>query len=326
MSAQKILPPGQERPFPEHTKTGKCPFHYEKNGMMGETTYWIWGDLSSNKIPLIVLHGGPGVPHNYLLPISLIYQDYGIPVVMYDQIGCGESSRFKDKKGDAEFWTPQLFMEELYTLKSHLGIMEFDLLGQSWGGMLAAQYAIEHQPKGLRKLILSNSPSNMKSWNKVQSDLRKQLPQDVQDTLDRLEREDKTETPEYEECVMVYYKLFMCRVEPWPKEANDAFAALQEDNTVYNTMCGPSEFYIIGSLKDWTVTKDLHKITEKTVPGGILIMNGYYDEAQDETTEEFFNLTNARVKWVRYALSSHFPMLEETERYVTDLGKFLTSK
>lgn len=322
---QKIVPPGQERKYPEHTKTGKIPFEYKKNGMKGETAYWVWGDLSSSKTPLIVLHGGPGVPHNYLLPISLIYKDYGIPVVMYDQIGCGESTRFKDKKGDEEFWTPELFMEELNTVKSHLGIKKFDLLGQSWGGMLAAQYAIEQQSKGLRKLILSDSPSDMGKWNKAQNDLRKQLPQEIQDTLERCEKEGKMETPEYEACVMEYYKLFMCRCEPWPKEAEDSFAALGEDNTVYNTMCGPSEFFIIGSLKTWSVTKGLHKLTENTVPGGILIINGYYDEAQDETTEEFFNLTSAKTKWVRYALSSHFPMLEETEKYVLDLGKFLTT-
>ncbi|KAF2168365.1 hypothetical protein M409DRAFT_21117 [Zasmidium cellare ATCC 36951] len=321
---QKIVPPGQEREFPAHSETGKIPFEYKKNGLKGETAYWAWGDLSSDNVPLIVLHGGPGVPHNYLLPISLVYKDHGIPVVMYDQIGCGESTRFKDKKGDEEFWTPELFMEEVNNVKSHLGIKQFDLLGQSWGGMLAAQYAIDQQPEGLRKLILSDSPSNMASWNKVQSELRKQLPQDIQDTLDRLEKEGKMESPEYEECVMEYYKLFMCRCEPWPKEAEDSFAGLAEDNTVYSTMCGPSEFYIIGSLKNWSVTKGLHKLTEKIVPGGILVMNGYYDEAQDETTEEFFHLTSAKAKWVRYALSSHFPMLEETEKYMADLGRFLT--
>lgn len=324
--SEKIIPPGQERPFPKHTKTGKIPFHYGKNGMNGETTYWLWGDLSSNKVPIIVLHGGPGVPHNYLLPISLIYKDHGIPVLMYDQIGCGESTRFKDKKGDTDFWIPDLFMHELNTVKTHLGIKEFDLLGQSWGGMLAAQYAIEQQPQGLRKLILSDSPSNMKVWVKVQNELRTQLPQDIQDTLSRCEREDKMEIPEYEAAVMEYYKLFMCRCEPWPKEINDSFAGLAEDNTVYMTMCGPSEFFVIGSLKEWSVSERLQEITEKTAPGGVLIMNGHYDEAQDETTEEFFEGIKARVRWARYALSSHMPMLEETERYLSDLGRFLTAK
>lgn len=117
-----------------------------------------WGDFPFNKTPLICLHGGPGVPHNYLLPIAHMYADYGIPAVMYDQIGCAESTHFRDKKGDHEFWTPQLFMAELDDLKTHVGIGAFDLLGQSWGGMLAGQYAIEKQPKGLRELIIADSP------------------------------------------------------------------------------------------------------------------------------------------------------------------------
>ncbi|EME83683.1 uncharacterized protein MYCFIDRAFT_211389 [Pseudocercospora fijiensis CIRAD86] len=323
---KKIQPPGQERAYPDPTKTGTIPFEYAKNGMKGETAYWIWGDLSSGKTPLICLHGGPGVPHQYLLPISLMQKDHGIPVVMYDQIGCGGSTRFKDKKGDHEFWSPQLFMEELDNVKRYLGIEEFDLLGQSWGGMLAGQYAIEKQPAGLRKLIISNSPSNMKVWVDVGNRLRKQLPKEIQDTLDRCEREGKVETPEYEEAVMYFYSLHVCRVDPFPKELEKSFEQLGEDNTVYYSMCGPSEFFIIGNLKNWSITGKLDQITETTVPGGILIMNGYYDEAQDETTEAFFTKPSARVKWVRYALSSHMPMLEETEKYLTDLGRFLTQE
>lgn len=99
----------------------------------------LWGDLSSNKTPLICLHGGPGVPSNYLLPISLIHTDHSIPVLMYHQIGCGKSTHFADKKDDASFWTPELFMTELDNVKSHLGIKDFYLLGQSWGWVLTPQ-------------------------------------------------------------------------------------------------------------------------------------------------------------------------------------------
>jgi len=157
-------PPGQERPYPEPDRTGTIPFEFPSTGLRGETYYYLWGDLSSAKIPLICMHGGPGATHNYLRPIALIYKDYGIPVIMYDQIGCGKSTRFRDKKGDGEFWTPELFMAEIDNLKSHLGIKEFDFLGQSWGGMCGGQYAIEKQPPGLRKLIISDSPSDMVQW------------------------------------------------------------------------------------------------------------------------------------------------------------------
>lgn len=319
-------PPGQERPYPKPTSTGVIPFSYPKTGLKGETYYELWGDFSkSDKTPLICLHGGPGIPHNYILPISLIHQDYGIPVLMYHQIGNGKSTHFRDKKGDTDFWTPELFMAEIDNVKAHFRIREFDLLGQSWGGMLGGQYAIT-QPKGLRKLIISNSPSDMKVWVKVGAELREQLPKDVRETLDRCEREGKTDSKEYNDAIMFFYGRYLCRIDPFPKELMDSLAYLDEDNTVYETMNGPSEFFVIGSLKDWRITEDLKKITEKTIPGGMLIMNGHYDEAQDETTSPFFYNPSCKTKWVRYALSSHTPMLEETERYIKDLGMFLTDK
>ena len=316
-------PPGQQRSLPKPTSTGKVPFTDSRTGLESETYYKLWGDLSSNKTPLICLHGGPGVPHPYILPICLLHTDYDIPVLMYDQIGCGKSSHFPDKKGDTKFWVPELFMAELNNLKSHFGIKEFDLLGQSWGGMLAAQYAIVQQAKGLRKLILSNSPTDMKLFVGACGRLRKELPQDVQETLDRCEREGKTETEEYENAVLVFYQRYTCRVDPFPDELNDSFGQLKEDNTVYDTMNGPSEFHVIGSLKGWSITEDVGKITKETAPGGILIMNGVYDEAQDETMEAFFHKPSCRVKWVQFGMSSHTPMLEETERYVSKLGRFL---
>lgn len=319
-------PPGQERPYPKPDKTGKIPFEYSPTGLKGETSYLQWGDLSSTKPPLICLHGGPGASHTYLLPISLISEDYGIPVIMYDQIGCGLSTHFPNKKGDGEFWTPQLFMAELDNLKSYLGIKEFDLLGQSWGGMLGGQYAIEKQPSGLRKLIISDSPADMKVWVKVANELRAKLPKDVRETLTKCEEEGRTETEEYEKAVMFFYGLHVCRVTPFPKEMTDAFDNIKDDSTVYETMNGPSEFYVIGTLKDWGIIEGLKKVTSKTVPGGMLIMNGYFDEAQDETQAPFFTNPSCRTKWVRYALSSHMPMLEETEAYVRDLGTFLTSE
>ena len=323
-TANKSGPPGQERPYPKPTSTGTIPFAYSKTDLEGETYYELWGDLSkSDKTPLICLHGGPGIPHNYILPICLIHADYDIPVLMYDQIGCGKSMHFKDKKGDTEFWTPQLFMAELDNVKEYFKIQEYDLLGQSWGGMLAGQYATT-QPKGLKRLIISDSPSDMKVWVATANKLREKLPKDVQETLDRCEKEGKTDSKEYEEAVQAFYDRHLCRIVPWPQELSDAFAFVGEDNTVYDTMNGPSEFHVIGSLKNWSITDELKKITEKTVPGGMLIINGHYDEAQDETCAPYFYNPSCKTKWVRYAESSHLPMLEETERYVKDLGMFLT--
>jgi len=245
---------------------------------------------------------------------------------MYDQIGCGGSTRFPDKMGDGEFWIPEMFMAELDNLKGYLGIKEFDLLGQSWGGMLGGQYAIEKQPVGLRKLVISDSPSDMVVWVQVANRLREGLPRDVRETLDRCEKDGTTDTEEYEKAVMQFYYRHVCRINPFPEELQQCIDAVKVDHTVYETMNGPSEFYVIGTLKHWSIIEGLKKVTAKTVPGGMLIMNGYYDEAQDETCAPFFTEPSCRTKWVRYALSGHCPMLEETEKYVRDLGTFLTSE
>lgn len=314
--------PGQQRPYPKPTNTGKISFTYAQTGLQGETAYYLWGDLSCSKTPLICLHGGPGIPHGYILPISLIYEDYGIPVLMYDQIGCGESTAFPDKKHDANFWTPELFMAELDNVKQHLSIQKFDLLGQSWGAMLAGQYAI-NQPQGLRKLIIEGGPDDMISYAHTSQKLRSQLPQEMQETLNLGERSGNLESEGYKAAEMYFYSLHVCRTSRWPRELLDAFGQLEVDPTVYHTMMGPNEFQANGTLKDWSIKDELHKITEKTVPGGLLLMNGQYDTVQDETTSGFFYKPSCKVKWVRYGLSGHLPMLEETEKFVRDLGAFL---
>ncbi|GAB7356417.1 hypothetical protein MBLNU459_g7189t1 [Dothideomycetes sp. NU459] len=314
-------PPGQSKPLPAATKTGTIPFTIPGSSLETETWYALYGKLSSGTIPLICLHGGPGIAHNYILPCSHVSSaPYSRPVILYDQVGCGNSTHLSDKKGDTKFWTPELFMAELDNLKSHFGITTFDLLGQSWGGMLGAQYAITNPP-GLRRLIISDSPANMKTWVETANELRKRLPRDVQETLTRCETEGRTDTEEYEKAVMVFYERFVCRVVPFPDEFVASLDQVKKDDTVYLTMNGPSEFFVSGSLKTWDITSNLHKIKVPT-----LLINGKFDEAQDITMEPYFREITGKVKWVRFAESSHCPMLEETDGFVAAVGNFLESE
>ena len=116
---------------------GLIPFHVPAAGKPCETWYKIVGDLRHG-IPLILAHGGPGGGHEYLLPFTDLHEKYGKTVIFYDQIGCGKSTRLREKAGDEEFWTVELFVEELDNLVDFLGLRSrgFDYLGQSWGGML----------------------------------------------------------------------------------------------------------------------------------------------------------------------------------------------
>ncbi|KAK7435527.1 hypothetical protein VKT23_019649 [Stygiomarasmius scandens] len=150
-------------------------------GQSCKTWYKIYGSLSSGRRPLVALHGGPGSTHDYLTDLSGLSSKYDIPLIFYDQLGSGNSTHLPSKAGDTSFWTEDLFLSELDSLLAHLGIQEdYDLLGHSWGGMLAARHG-SRRPKGLNKLIISSSPSDMKLWVDAQNKLREELPQDVQE-------------------------------------------------------------------------------------------------------------------------------------------------
>ncbi|XVQ86603.1 alpha/beta fold hydrolase [Microbispora siamensis] len=118
------------------------------------------GDLAAPKAPLVVLHGGPGAAHDYTLRIARL-AEHGRAVVHYDQIGVGLSTHLPEK--GAGFWTVGLFLDELDNLLAHLGIAgRYHVLGQSWGGMLAAEHAVR-APSGLRGLVIANSPTRRRT-------------------------------------------------------------------------------------------------------------------------------------------------------------------
>ena len=136
------------------------------------TWYRITGSLDSGKLPLVVAHGGPGCTHDYVDSFKGIAALDGRAVIHYDQLGNGHSTRLPEKGPD--FWTPALFLEELDTLLKHLGIQDrYAFLGQSWGGMLGAEHAVR-QPKGLKALVIANSPANMHTWVEEANRLREE--------------------------------------------------------------------------------------------------------------------------------------------------------
>lgn len=221
---------------------GEATFDVPAVGKPCKTWYRIYGDLSSSSTgrPLIVLHGGPGACHNYMLPLAdLAEAPYHIPIILYDQIGNGKSTHLREKRLDTEFWVPDLFMKELDNLLAHLGIAEdYDLLGQSWGGMLGSMWAMSSYAgvKGMKRLIVSNSPSSMVLWVESCNSLRKDLPRDIDEALERHEKDGTYKDPEYEEAVMFFYKKHLCRVVPFPDYVMDSLKLLEEDDTTYFTM------------------------------------------------------------------------------------------
>jgi L-proline amide hydrolase len=280
-----------------------------------ETWYRIVGDLDSESTPVVILHGGPGAAHDYTEPIAELSR-FGRGCVLYDQVGCGKSSHLAD--APAEFWSPQLFKDELTELAQQLGVADrYAVVGQSWGGMLAMEHALDHPP-GLRAIVVADSPASMPLWVEEANRLRKDLPADVQETLTRHEEEGTTEDPAYEEAVRVFYDRHLCRVE-WPDCVQRSFAQMADDPTVYHTMNGPSEFHCIGSLKTWDITDRLPEIDTPT-----LLISGRYDEATPHIVEQIHSRIPG-AEWELFEESSHMPHVEEPEAFLARVEQFLAT-
>ncbi|MGH3733861.1 MAG: proline iminopeptidase-family hydrolase [Acidimicrobiales bacterium] len=281
-----------------------------------ETWYRITGDVHSGVTPLVVAHGGPGCSHDYLDSLVALARS-GRAVIHYDQVGGGRSTHLPERGED--FWTVELFLSELDNLLESLGIKDrYHLLGQSWGGMLAAEHAIL-RPDGLRGLVISNSPASMALWASEAKILRSRLPPDVEAALDRHEADGTIGDPEYLAAVETYYGEYVCRVVPNPPEVARAFEIMAKDSTVYNIMNGPNEFYCVGSLRDWSVVDRIANITAPT-----LLLSGRHDEATPATVQPFFDHI-PDVRWEIFEDSSHMPFVEETDRYVEVVDAFLSS-
>jgi len=282
-----------------------------------KTWYRITGDLASGRAPLVTAHGGPGGTHDYLLTMADISRS-GRPVIHYDQLGNGRSTHLRDK--GADFWTVDLFLDELENLLEQLGISDnYHLLGQSWGGMLGAEHAIR-QPKGLRSLVISDSPASMPLWLAAAAELRAQLPPDVQETLTRHEAAATTDSAEYLAAMDVFYARHVCRIVPHPAELARTFAAIAEDPTVYHTMNGPSEFHVIGTLKTWSVVDEVNRIQVPT-----LLISGAQDEAAPSTVQPFADGI-PDVRWHIFEQSSHVPHIEERNAYMGLVEDFIDAR
>ena len=287
---------------------GFCPF------LGYETWYRVTGDLGSGLAPLIVVHGGPGCTHDYVDAYKAIAST-GRAVVHYDQLGNGRSTHLP--KADGGFWTVDLFLEELACLISHLGISKrYCLLGQSWGGMLAAEHAVR-RPAGLKALIIANSPSSFPLWVAEATRLRRELPDGIHAVLLAHEERGDYAHPEYLAATEVFYRAHVCRKTPWPPEVTATFDAISNDPTVYHTMNGPTEFHVIGTLKDWTIEDRLHLVDAPT-----LVLTGRFDEATPRAAEAYAELI-PKAEWLILGKSSHMPHVEEYGLCMAVVSDFL---
>ncbi|RIX28012.1 proline iminopeptidase-family hydrolase [Amnibacterium setariae] len=265
-------------------------------------------------LPLVVLHGGPGMAHDYVRNLAALADETGRTVVHYDQVGCGRSSHRPDAPRD--FWSPELFVDEFRNVVDALGLERYHVLGQSWGGMLGAEIAVT-RPAGLASLSICNSPASMRLWVEGADALRAQLPEDVRSALDRHEADGTTDDPEYLDATRVFYERHVCRVVPAPQDFVDTERQMEAEPTVYHTMNGVNEFFVTGTLQDWTIVDRLGEVAAPT-----LVVAGEFDEATPETWAPFVE----RIPDVRSRVfpdASHCTHLEHPEAFRAVVGVFL---
>jgi proline-specific peptidase len=275
------------------------------------TWYRVVGELppASGKLPLLVLHGGPGFPHDYLEDLALLAED-GRPVVFYDQIGCGKS----DRPDDGDLWTMGTFVEEVAAVRDALGLERAHLLGHSWGGWLALEYALAGS-SGLASLVLASTCASLPAFAAETRRLKESLPADVQEVIDRHEAQGTTDEEAYTEATMAYHTRWVCRLDlPWPDHLMRSFAGKNDE--IYDTMQGP-EWNVTGNIKDWDASA---RLGELELP--VLVTSGRHDEMTPALVEPLVGGIRG-AEWVVFENSAHFAMVEEPDRFREMLDAFL---
>jgi len=280
------------------------------------TWYRVDGDLgaSARRAPVIICHGGPGATHDYLEPIAELHRS-GRACVLYDQLGNGRSDHLPD--ADPSFWTVELFERELAALAAHLGIDgRYHVIGQSWGGMLALAHALE-RPPGLLSVVAADSPSSVPGFVAGCNELLDAMDAEVRDTIRAGERSGETSTPEFQAAAMDFYTRHVCRVDPWPDSVVRSFEAMESDPTVYGTMNGPTEFTVVGTIRDFDITDRLPEIE---VP--VLLVSGEHDEVRPHLVAAMHERLRHGER-VLFEDSSHMPHIEEPARFLEVVEGFL---
>ncbi|OBJ51089.1 proline iminopeptidase-family hydrolase [Mycobacterium sp. 1423905.2] len=259
-------------------------------------------------LPLLVVHGGPGLPHDYLDALQRLADER--EVIYWDQLGCGRS----DRPSDTALWTMQRSVAEMDAVVRGLDLHRYHLFGNSWGGMLAQQYVLD-VPSPVASFVISNSTASIPLFAKNVERLKLELDAATQAAIDRHESAGTTHSAEYQAAIRTWNQTYLCRKRPWPAELEGAFRQMGVE--IFETMFGPSDFRITGTVRDWEVIGRLHEITVPT-----LLLAGRYDECSPEEMRDMHRrIAGSRFEF--FEASSHMPFVEEPDRFDHVMRQFL---
>jgi proline iminopeptidase len=276
-----------------------------------EGGYTVWTrKVGHGPTVLLLLHGGPGCTHEYFECFEAQLSPEQYTFYYYDQLG----SYFSDQPDDTSLWNVERFREEVEQVRAALGLEQFYLFGQSWGGMLSIEYALKYQ-QHLKGLIVSNMTASIASYVQYLGELRERMAPEEVAAMKRYEAAGDYAAPDYQELLTRLYNLHICRIVPWPEPVQRMFGHMALP--VYNTMQGDNEFVVTGNFKDWNRWADLHRITVPT-----LLTVGRFDSMNPLDIEEM----GRRIQGSQVQIcenGSHLSMWDDAECYFTGLRAFL---
>ncbi|OXA65995.1 proline iminopeptidase, partial [Flavobacterium aquidurense] len=245
---------------------------------IGEFKVWTKRFGNNPKIKIVLLHGGPAMTHEYMECFKTFFQREGFEFYEYDQLG----SYYSDQPKDSSLWTTERFVEEVEQVRKAIGADKnnFYLLGNSWGGILAMEYALKYQ-ENMKGLLVANMMASAPDYGKYADEvLAKQMKPEVLSEIRSLEAKKDFSNPRYMELLIPnYYQQHLCRLKEWPDGLNRASKHI--NNEIYTIMQGPSEFGISGRLAKWDIKNRLHEITIPT-----LMIGAKYDTMDPKAMEE----------------------------------------
>jgi proline iminopeptidase len=273
----------------------------------GNVTYWIVGE--GRGVPILMVHGGPGGTHDYMMPLAALGKDR--PVVFWDQLDCGESDH-PHKSGN---WTIERYVSEIDSVRDALGLTELHLLGSSYGGLFAAEYAAR-RPKGLKSCILAGPSISFPQEIEDQTYLVKLLPEDAANAILKNEAADTIRQNEtYDRAMQVFLHRHMCRANPWPADLQATFKVYNSD--VANAMTGSYRTRVAGSVGTYDGSSKLGEINVPT-----LLTYGEFDLLLGGTMCGYQHMI-AGSHLYRTKDGSHLPWLEFAEDYNNAVAAFL---
>ncbi|MEK7818958.1 MAG: proline iminopeptidase-family hydrolase [Bacteroidota bacterium] len=281
---------------------------------IGKFNVWTKRFGNNSRIKVLLLHGGPAATHEYLEAFESFFPQEGFEFYQYDQLG----SYYSDQPTDSSLWTTERFVEEVEQVRIALGLNKdnFYLYGNSWGGILAMEYALKYQ-NNLKGLLISNMIASCPDYGKYAEEvLSKQMDPKVLKEIKDIESRGDFTNPRYMELLLPnFYKEHLCRLEVWPDAVNRSFK--HTNSTIYTLMQGPSEFGIAGRLANWDRSKDLPQLTIPTLTVGA---------KHDTMDPEYMKWMSTQVKKGRFLFcpnGSHMSMWDDQKVFFDGVIKFV---